>query len=76
MASILKFTDIPRDTQRTRQTGTGQVVAMRHIDLDTVVETVRVLRELEKNNLLDQFNGPGHVAKLAGQLGRGPVERK
>jgi hypothetical protein len=67
MGSILKFHETQRAGRAPAAPGDGQVVAMRHIDLDTVVETVRVLRELEKTNLLDQFNGRGHAARLERQ---------
>jgi len=32
------------------------LVAMKHIDLDTVVETVRVLRLMDDRTLLDKYN--------------------
>lgn len=34
----------------------GELVALRSIDLDCVVETVRVLRSLDDPSLLDCFN--------------------
>jgi hypothetical protein len=32
------------------------LVAMKHIDLDTVLETVRVLRLMDDRTLLDKYN--------------------
>lgn len=69
MARILQFKSVARDGQVTVERpahAAGEVVAMAHINLDTVVETVRVMRELDKIGLLDQFNGRGHAAR-AGQ---------
>lgn len=34
----------------------GELVALRNIDLDCVIETVRVLRSLDDPSLLDCFN--------------------
>lgn len=38
------------------KTKSREVVAMRHIDLDTVIETVRVLRLMDDRSLLDKYN--------------------
>lgn len=34
----------------------GELVAMRHVDLDCVIETVRVLRSLDDQSFLDCYN--------------------
>jgi hypothetical protein len=34
----------------------GQVVGMRHVDLETVIETVELLRSLENQSFLDRYN--------------------
>lgn len=39
----------------------GELIAMRHLDLETVIETVRVLRTLEDQSVLDCFNRAGRV---------------
>jgi len=68
MAQVLKFQAPPRDQAAGVEPASpagGQLVAMAHVNLDTVVETVRVIRELDKIGLLDQFNGRGHAARLA-----------
>jgi len=69
MAQVLKFQAPPRDqaagVEPAPAPAGGQLVAMAHVNLDTVVETVRVIRELDKIGLLDQFNGHGHAARLA-----------
>jgi hypothetical protein len=36
--------------------GRGELVAMKHVDLDSVIETVRVLRTLGNQSFLDRFN--------------------
>lgn len=64
MASILTFsTDRAR---RVRASGDlpadgGELVAMGHVNLEAVVETVRVLRLLDPGHLLDPFNATGAV---------------
>jgi hypothetical protein len=37
----------------------GQVVAMRHVDLETAIETVALLRSLENQSFLDRYNRVG-----------------
>lgn len=44
------------DAGASASTNLGAVVPMRNIDLDTVVETVRVLRLMNNKTLLDGFN--------------------
>lgn len=39
----------------------GELLAMRHLDLETVIETVRVLRTLKDQSILDCFNRAGRV---------------
>lgn len=39
-----------------REERAGELVAMRHLDLETVIETIRVLRTLEDQSVLDCFN--------------------
>jgi hypothetical protein len=43
----------------------GELVAMRHIDLDCVIETVRVLRMLEDQSFLDCYNRGDRSARLS-----------
>ncbi len=65
MARILSFSRPAADRKPAvlSEGKAGHVVAMQHIDLDAVVETVRVLRALDRHALLDEFNGCGHAAR-------------
>lgn len=64
MASILTFsTDRPHRVRALSELPAdgGELVAMGHVNLETVVETVRVLRQLDPGHLLDPFNATGAV---------------
>lgn len=64
MAQILQFRTAGESIEKgVAHEPAGEVVAMAHVNLDTVVETVRVMRALNKIGLLDQFNGRGHAAR-------------
>lgn len=39
-----------------QENGLGELVAMPHLDLDVVIETVRVLRALDDQSFLDCYN--------------------
>jgi hypothetical protein len=41
-----------------RRDAPGELVAMSHVDIDVVIETVRVLRTLGEASPLDAFNRP------------------
>ena len=60
MGTILHFPD-PKPQARpvavVRQP--GQLVAMRHVDLETAIETVELLRSLENQSFLDRYNRVG-----------------
>lgn len=67
MASILKFerpAALPERAAGEACAG-GEVVAMKHINLDAVLETVRVIRALDKVGLLDEYNGRRHARLMA-----------
>lgn len=44
-----------------REERAGELVAMRHLDLETVIETVRALRSMEDQSVLDCFNRADRV---------------
>ena len=61
MGTISHFPD-PKPQRRPAAALTrlpGQVVAMRHVDLETVIETVELLRSLENQSFLDRYNRLG-----------------
>ena len=68
MGHILAFPAVARREARgaLSTVNAGELVAMRHIDLDTVVETIRFLRDVGRDHLLDGFNrAPGLVSAAA-----------
>jgi hypothetical protein len=61
MGTISYYPD-PKPQQRPAATLarlSGQVVAMRHVDLETVLETVELLRSLDDQSFLDRYNRVG-----------------
>jgi len=64
MAQILQFhcsDERPETPAEARPA--GEIVAMAHVNLASVVETVRVMRALNQFELLDHFNGWRHAAR-------------
>lgn len=43
-----------------QEKGLGELVAMPHLDLEVVIETVRVLRALDDQSFLDCYNRIDH----------------
>lgn len=57
MGTIVRFPETSGERKaRTARDGKHEVVAMKHVDLDTVIETVRVLRTLSDQSFLDRYN--------------------
>lgn len=62
MASILEFRG-GNKSQRDGSTGPGQVVPMKHVDLDVVLRMVAMLRRMDNPAYLDDFNQQTEVGE-------------
>jgi hypothetical protein len=56
MGTILHFPILRTSRCVPPEERAGDLLAMRHVDLETAVETVRILRTLEDQSFLDCFN--------------------
>lgn len=63
MAMILTFAAREDTVKRRTPRGlaAGELVPMKHIDLETVVETIRMLRNMDDQDCLDRYNRVGRA---------------
>lgn len=56
MGTISQIQFPPSGRVGRQEKGLGELIAMPHLDLDVVIETVRVLRALDDQSFLDCYN--------------------